>query len=92
MKNVSKLILAGLTCALSAAAIAGPTCTQEPQAKWMNQAQFKQQLSQQGYQIKKFKVTDGKCYEIYGKNKEGQRVEIYFNPITAKAVKTEIDD
>ena len=30
----------------------------------------------QGYKIKKFKV-DGNCYEIYGHNKEGKKVEIY---------------
>ena len=41
-------------------------------------------------EIKKFKVLDY-CYEIYGKNKEGKKVEIYFNPVTAAVFKEEVD-
>ena len=32
--------------------------------------------------IKTFKVTKNDCYEIYGFDKDGKRVEIYFNPET----------
>ncbi len=31
------------------------------------------------------------CYEIYGWNKAKQKVEIYFDPVTGKAIKTEIN-
>ena len=47
------------------------------------------QLKAQGYQINKFKVTDGNCYEIYGFNKDGKKVEIYFDPVSGKAVKSD---
>jgi hypothetical protein len=36
-------------------------------------------------------VTDGNCYEIYGKNKQGQKVEVYFNPVDGKVVKTKTE-
>lgn len=49
----------------------------------MNESDFKAQLTQQGYQIKTFKVSKGQCYEIYGFDKAGKKVEIYFNPQTA---------
>ncbi|MGL6047210.1 MAG: PepSY domain-containing protein, partial [Vogesella sp.] len=55
------------------------------------EADFKKKLTAEGYQIKKFKVS-GNCYEIYGKNKEGKKVEIYFDPVSGAAVKTDIED
>jgi len=79
-----------LTLLLSAASHAGPECTKEPKSKWQDQAKFKQSL-QEKYKIKVFKVTKGNCYEIYGWNKEGKKIEIYFNPITGDIVKEEIN-
>ena len=70
---------------------AGPKCTKETKDKWQDQIAFQKKLTDDGYKIKKFKVTDGDCYEIYGWNKKGQKVEIYFNPVTAAVVKEEID-
>ncbi len=67
---------------LASAAVAGPTCT-VPEDKWMKEADFKTKLEGQGYQIKQFKVSKGKCYEIYGFDKAGKKVEIYFDPSNA---------
>ena len=64
------------------AAFAGPTCNQ-PQAQWMKEGDFKARMEQQGYQIKTFKVSKGQCYEIYGFDKDGKKVEIYYDPATA---------
>lgn len=78
-----------MTAAMFAAtaAMAGPTCT-VPQEKWMPEADFKARIEAQGYQIKTFKVSKGKCYEIYGFDKQGKKVEIYFNPETAAVLET----
>ena len=78
MKNLSALFV---TTLVAGAAVAGPTCT-VPQEKWMKEADFKAMVEKQGYQIKTFKVSKGKCYEIYGMDKAGQKVEIYFDPAT----------
>lgn len=67
--------------AFSTAVLAGPTCT-APKDKWMKEADFKARVEAQGYQIKTFKVTKGNCYEIYGFDKDGKKVEIYYNPET----------
>lgn len=80
------------TALISTAAIAGPQCTTTDKSEWLDQAQFQEDLKAQGYEIKLFKVTDGNCYEIYGWNKEKQKVEIYFDPVTGKSVKEEIED
>ena len=77
-----KTQLTAIVLALGAtAAFAGPTC-EVPQDKWMKEADFKAMQEKQGYQIKTFKVSKGKCYEIYGLDKNGKKVEIYFDPAT----------
>jgi hypothetical protein len=74
----------------SSAAFAGANCTKHPKADWMPQDQAKAKIESMGYKINKFKV-DGNCYEIYGKNKEGKKVEIYFDTKTLDVVKSEIE-
>jgi hypothetical protein len=67
-------------------AFAKKNCTDEPQEKWMKEEDFKKKVEAEGYQIRKFKQP-GTCYEIYGKNKDGKKVEIYFNPVDGSIVK-----
>jgi hypothetical protein len=66
---------------------ADPQCTSEPKDKWKDQKAFEQSLKDQGYKIKKFKVTETNCYEIYGWDRAGKKVEIYYNPVTGEVVK-----
>ena len=73
-------------------ASAATQCTTADKSTWQDQEKFQAQLKEQGYKINKFKVTKGNCYEIYGFNKDGKKVEIYHDPVTGKAVKTEIED
>ena len=80
--EMSKLVIALLATLSTATAFAGPSCN-VPEDKWMKEADFKARIEAQGYQIKTFKVSKGKCYEIYGFDKEGKKVEIYFDPATA---------
>jgi hypothetical protein len=68
---------------------AGPTCTDKPQSAWRDAAKFQSELKSQGYVIDKFKTTKGNCYEIYGKDAAGKKVEIYFDPTSGKIVKEE---
>lgn len=76
------LITFALAATAASLATAGPTCN-VPQGQWMKEGDFKAKLEQQGYQIKTFKVSKGQCYEIYGFDKAGKKVEIYFDPATA---------
>ncbi|MGN6828272.1 PepSY domain-containing protein [Paucibacter sp. M5-1] len=79
MKTV---LIAPLMIALSATALAGPSC-QVPESQWMKEADFRKTVEAQGYQIKTFKISKGRCYEIYGHDKDGRKVEIYFDPASA---------
>jgi hypothetical protein len=80
-----------MTGLMSTAALASADCTKEPKDKWMSQDAMKAKIAEGGYKIDVFKV-DGNCYEIYGWNKDGKEVEIYFNPVNGEIVKEEIED
>jgi hypothetical protein len=74
----------------SGAAFAKADCTAHPKSEWMKESDARSQLEAQGYKIKKFKV-DGNCYEIYGHNKDGKKVEIYYDTKTLAVVKSEVE-
>lgn len=80
----SLLLLAITLSALSAQA--KKNCTDQSKDTWMSEADFKKKIEGLGYKIEKFKQP-GSCYEIYGLNKDGKKVEIYFNPVDASIVK-----
>ena len=67
-------------------AYAAKKCTDEPKEKWMSEEEFKKKAEAEGYKIRKFK-TPGACYEIYGTDKDGKNVEVYFNPVDGTPVK-----
>ena len=73
--------------AVAGHATAGPSCN-APQNTWMKETDFKAMVVKQGYTIKTFKVSKGQCYEIYGQDKSGKKVEIYFDPATGKPIES----
>ena len=85
MKKLMMATAIGAATLLSACSAEHGTtqCTQ-------NQDAFQAQLLAQGYKINEFKVTGGNCYEIYGFDKEENKVEIYFNPVDGSIVKKEM--
>lgn len=86
-----KILLTALVL-LAPVAFADPECTTADKSEWQDKEKFQEMLKKQGYEIKVFKVTEGNCYEIYGWNKDKQKVEIYYNPVTGAVVKEEIED
>ena len=63
------------------------TCNSGPQSGWKSEDSLKQKLTKQGWDIRRIKI-DGGCYEVYGVNEKGQRVESYFHPVTLDHVLT----
>jgi hypothetical protein len=82
-----RLVYAAILMTLSHSAFAeGAKCTSEPKDKWLSESSMKAKVAELGYTYKIFKVTSGNCYEIYGQDLSGARVEIYFNPVTGEIV------
>jgi hypothetical protein len=90
MSSTIKWLSLSALLLLSKLAIASADCPTYPKEEWANEATLKQALLDEGYAIKKFKV-DGNCYEIYGRNKAGKKVEIYFDMKTLAIVKAEVE-
>ena len=82
-------LAAVVVAALPTAAFAGANCKANPKAEWLAEADAQARIVAQGYKIDKFKI-DGHCYEIYGSNKDGKKVEIYFDTKTLDVVKAEV--
>jgi len=88
---MKKLILLSMVTLFSSYAFAKKDCTNDPKEKWMKVDEFKALVLKKGFSIRKFKQP-GSCYEIYGKDKDGKEVEVYFNPVDATIVKIEFED
>lgn len=85
--RVSEIAAILILLSAGSAAHAGPQCTEVARDKWLSEAAMKERIAQDGYAIEKFKVTQGNCYEIYGKDRDGQKAEVYFNPVDGAVVK-----
>lgn len=86
MKSMNRLVFAGALAAgifasLPAHATGLATCDSGPREGWQPQAVLEKQLVAQKWQVRRIKV-DGGCYEVYGINDKGERVEAYFHPVT----------
>jgi hypothetical protein len=93
MKSVvlSTALAATFAAALAApfsagAALASDKCA-VPQVEWQPKEALQQKLESDGWKVKKIKVEDG-CYEVYGIDKAGQRLEAYFDPKSFSVVKS----
>ena len=76
---------AALALGLSAApaAATGKMTCDAPQNSWKSLPSLEAKLKKDGWQVRKSKV-DGGCYEVYGTDPQGRRVEAYFHPVSFK--------
>lgn len=82
-----KTILFAVLFLTSSVSFAGDEkCTDQPREKWMKAEEMQKKAVEMGYKIKKFKTLEH-CYEIYGHDKDGKKVEIYFNPVDGSIFK-----
>ncbi len=82
------LLGAALTLFVSQApAFAGVKCTAHPKEEWMPAETLKKKIEAEGTKIKIFKVS-GDCYEMYGLNRNGNKVETYYDTKTGEPVKS----
>jgi hypothetical protein len=76
-----------VAAACQAKATGKATCNSGPESGWQSEDALKQKLTTQGWSIRRIKI-DGGCYEVYGVNEKGERVETYFHPVTFDHVLT----
>lgn len=73
-----------LMTTLAVPALASERCN-VPQSDWRPVEDLKAALAAKGWTINNVKTEDG-CYEVYGHDEAGKRVEIFFDPATFEAV------
>jgi hypothetical protein len=80
------LYTVGVLLAVSAAHATGlATCDSGAKESWQPEEKLAAALKDKGWQVRRIKV-DGGCYEVYGLNEKGERVESYFHPRTLAPV------
>lgn len=60
-------------------------CPDIPKPEWRPHAELVKKLTQEGWTVRRVEATT-KCYEVYGKDPAGKRVEAFFNPKTFERV------
>jgi len=95
--KISRFAAAGMAALLGAAAFAGSAgahgfdnCTQEPKDKWKPQAEAEAAAKAAGYTVTRSKV-EGSCYEVYAKDKDGKKFELFYNPVDLTLVEKHDD-
>jgi hypothetical protein len=81
-----RLFLTAIFASAAFSAWASPQCTMEPESKWLSEDAMKAKVTAAGNAIEVFKKTKGGCYEVYGRDSKGKRVEIYYNPVSGDIV------
>ncbi|WP_374384863.1 PepSY domain-containing protein [Dongia sp.] len=61
-----------------------------PEGEWQPKEALQKQLEGEGVTIKKIKIDEG-CYEVYGTDKDGKKIENYYDPKTFSLVKAQQD-
>ena len=85
------LILPALLLSPGAKATGLATCDSGPEEGWIQTEILEEQLTEDGWQVRRIKV-DGGCYEVYALDNNGERVEAYFHPETLARIPIEDDD
>lgn len=89
-KFIAPLALATAVLSVPLAASASE-CTSAPQDQWKSEDAIKAAAKDMGYDVRRVKVEDG-CYEVYGIDKNGNKAEIYFDPMTGAVSDHKGDD
>lgn len=88
MKPNITIITVALLTGLSATAQAesfGKPCTTEPKEKWLSIESIEKVVKDHGFDVAKSKLK-GTCVEVYARDKNGKRIELFIDPSTGNPV------
>lgn len=55
------------------------TCAPIPKEQWKPHTELQRKLEAEGWRLRQMKTSNG-CYEVYGVDPKGKRVEAFFDP------------
>jgi hypothetical protein len=94
---MTKFVLPALAAVLVAIASAGVQaggfdrpCTAAPKSQWLSMEAMQAKVEAQGYRVQKAKMKNT-CGEIYARDKEGSRVELFVDPTSGEIIGSKKD-
>jgi hypothetical protein len=85
MKRLSIALAAFFSLATGSAFAHGDFKCDVPKAERKPQMELQRKLISEGWRVRQVK-TDNGCYEVYGFDEKGNRMEVYFNPKTFEKI------
>ena len=85
MKRHLLITLLALAASGTAFAQHAEKCEPIPKEEWKPKAELERKLKNEGWTISRVKIENG-CYEVYGKNASGKKMETFFHPKTLEMV------
>lgn len=79
-------VLAGVVMTATPALSEDNICVEHPRADWMTEDKLAEMATTLGYDVRKVEEEDG-CWEVKGFDEQGNRVEVYFDPVSAEVIK-----
>ena len=81
MNRITTMLIAVSTAALASAAQAhgDVKCKDSPQSEWKPQTELQKKLVSEGWKVRQVKTWNN-CYEVYGFDAAGERVEAFYDP------------
>lgn len=79
------IAISATVVSLSVAAHGNVTCDSLPRTDWKKQMELQEKLTNEGWKVRQVK-TENNCYEVYGFDEKGNRVEAFFHPKTFERV------
>ncbi|WP_395139514.1 PepSY domain-containing protein [Schlegelella aquatica] len=86
MKRIVPTLAAATFALVAGAVFASDKCDAGPKDQWQPKEALEKKLQAEGIKVKRIKIDDG-CYEVYGTDAKGERIERYFHPKTLESVK-----
>ena len=88
LKNVAAILVTTLIPLVASAQYVDHDtvkCEPVPKAEMRGQMELQRELTGKGWKIRQVKNFNG-CYEVYGFDESGKRVEAFFNPKTFQKI------
>jgi hypothetical protein len=84
--TLSKIVFVALTFTAGGAwAHGNVSCPAYPKSEWKPHTELHAKLIKEGWTVRRMEVTPT-CYEVYGKDPQGKRIEAFFDPKTLERV------
>jgi hypothetical protein len=85
--RMKRIVFSALALGLAGPAFAHgfDDCTKEAKDKWKPQAEAEEAAKAAGYSVTRSKI-EGSCYEVYAKDKDGKKFELFYNPVDLSLV------